>query len=73
LLDRALALAATIASRAPIAAETAKLNLRAAFAMPLETAVEYERDLQTICFATADAAEGRAAFKEKRAPRFARR
>ncbi|MGQ3073337.1 MAG: enoyl-CoA hydratase/isomerase family protein [Ferrovibrionaceae bacterium] len=73
LLDRALALAATIASRAPIAAETAKLNLRAAFAMPLEKAVEYERDLQTICFATADAAEGRAAFKEKRAPRFARR
>ncbi len=73
LLDRALALAATIASRAPIAAETAKLNLRAAFAMPLEKAVEYERDLQTICFATADAAEGRAAFKEKRSPRFARR
>jgi enoyl-CoA hydratase len=73
LFDRALALAATIASRAPIAAETAKLNLRAAFAMPLEKAVEYERDLQTICFATADAAEGRAAFKEKRAPRFARR
>jgi 1,4-dihydroxy-2-naphthoyl-CoA synthase len=41
--------------------------------MPLEQAIEYERDLQTICFATADAAEGRAAFKEKRAPTFRRR
>jgi enoyl-CoA hydratase/carnithine racemase len=73
LLDRARELAGTIASRAPIAAETAKLNLRAAFTMPLEKAIEYERDLQTICFATADAAEGRAAFKEKRPPVFRRR
>jgi enoyl-CoA hydratase len=41
--------------------------------MPVEKAIEYERDLQTICFATADAAEGRAAFKEKRPPVFKRR
>jgi enoyl-CoA hydratase len=41
--------------------------------MPLENAMAYERDLQTICFATEDAAEGRAAFKEKRAPVFRRR
>ncbi|MBB5752287.1 enoyl-CoA hydratase/isomerase family protein [Prosthecomicrobium pneumaticum] len=73
LMDRARAIAATIASRAPIAAETAKANLRAAFSMPLENAIEYERDLQTICFATADAAEGRAAFKEKRPPVFSRK
>jgi enoyl-CoA hydratase len=73
LLTRARAIATTIASRAPIAAETAKLNLRAAFTMPLEKAIEYERDLQTICFATEDAAEGRAAFREKRSPVFRRR
>jgi enoyl-CoA hydratase/carnithine racemase len=73
LLARARAIAAIIASRAPIAAETAKLNLKAAVSMPLEKAIEYERDLQTICFATADAAEGRAAFKEKRQPLFNRR
>jgi enoyl-CoA hydratase len=66
-------LAETIAARAPIAAETAKLNLKAAFSMPREQAMAYERDLQTICFATADAAEGRAAFKERRAPLFTRR
>ncbi|MCV3738841.1 enoyl-CoA hydratase/isomerase family protein [Rhizobium sp. TRM96647] len=73
LTARARGIAETIASRAPIAAETAKLNLRAAHAMPQEKAIEYERDLQTICFATADALEGRAAFKEKRAPVFHRR
>jgi enoyl-CoA hydratase len=73
LLDRARALAGVIATRAPIAAETAKLNLSAAFTMPVEQAIQYERDLQTICFATADAAEGRAAFKEKRTPVFRRR
>jgi enoyl-CoA hydratase len=70
LMERARELAAVIASRAPIAAETAKLNLRAAHNMPHEKAVEYERDLQTICFATEDAREGRAAFTEKRAPVF---
>ncbi|HUY47500.1 MAG TPA: enoyl-CoA hydratase/isomerase family protein [Streptosporangiaceae bacterium] len=70
LTDRALQLAATIASRAPIAAQAAKHNLRAAFEMPLGRAIDYERQLQTICFGTADAAEGRAAFTERRAPVF---
>jgi enoyl-CoA hydratase/carnithine racemase len=67
---RADALARTIASRAPVAARTAKDNLRAAYAMTREDAIRYERDLQTICFATEDAAEGRLAFREKRAPNF---
>ena len=70
LQDRAAELARTVASRAPIAASTVKTNLRAAAAMPLDEAVAYERDLQTICFATEDAAEGRRAFAEKRAPHF---
>ncbi len=73
LMDRAREIAAAIAARAPIAAETAKLNLRAAFSMPLDKAIEYERDLQTVCFATEDAMEGRQAFKEKRVPVFKRR
>lgn len=70
---RAVEIAATIAERAPIAAETAKANLAAAFNMPLEQAIAYERDLQTICFATEDAGEGRAAFAAKRPPAFRRR
>ncbi len=73
LMSEALVIARTIASRAPIAAETAKVNLRAAIGMPVEEAIAYERDLQTICFATGDAREGRLAFAEKRSPEFIRR
>jgi len=70
LLARARETAQTIAARAPVAVETAKLNLSAAAWMPVENAITYERDLQTICFATEDAAEGRRAFAEKRSPDF---
>ena len=73
LLDEAKKIATAIAARAPIAAETAKLNLRAAWDRSVEDSITYERDLQAICFATEDAAEGRAAFKEKRQPLFKRR
>lgn len=73
LRQRAHAVAATIASRAPIAAETARANLQAALNMPLEQSIRYERDLQTICFATGDAHEGRAAFAQKRKPQFHKR
>ncbi len=66
LLARAQAIASKIASRPPVAVETAKANLRAAYTMPLEMAIQYERDLQTVCFATDDAKEGRAAFKDRR-------
>ncbi|MGW6497456.1 enoyl-CoA hydratase/isomerase family protein [Nonomuraea angiospora] len=70
LVPAALELAATIAKRPPIAAQTAKANLKAAHSMPLDQAIQYERDLQTVCFATQDAAEGRAAFAERREPVF---
>lgn len=73
LLPHAIELATTIASRAPIAVETAKANLTAALNMPLAQAVAYERDLQTVTFATQDATEGRTAFTEKRQPHFTRR
>jgi len=73
LLPRAVELARIIASRPPIAAETAKANLSAAFNLPLAQAVAYERDLQGITFATDDATEGRAAFAEKRSGVFHRR
>lgn len=73
LMAEAQKIAQAIAARAPIAAETAKLNLRAAWELSIANAISYERDLQAICFATEDAKEGRAAFKEKRAPVFKRR
>ena len=73
LMAEAMKIAQAIAARAPIAAETAKLNLRAAWELSIANAIAYERDLQAICFATEDAKEGRAAFKEKRPPVFRRR
>ena len=73
LLERAVEHGRTIASRPPIAAETAKANLRAAYNLPQDAAIAYERDLQTVTFATDDAAEGRAAFAEKRPGVFRRR
>lgn len=70
LLAGAQELAAIIASRPPIAAETAKANLRAAWNLPQDQAIAYEREMQGITFATDDAAEGRAAFAEKRPAAF---
>ena len=70
---RALEVAELIAANAPIAAESAKSNIRAAFSMSREDAIAYERDLQVICLATEDADEGRNAFKEKRKPIFKKR
>jgi len=70
LLPAAMTLAATIASRPPIAAATAKANLRAARSMNLESAIQYEREMQAVCMGTQDAQEGRAAFIAKRPPQF---
>ena len=50
LVSRACEIASVVAQRPPIAAQTAKINLRAAYSMTREDAVRYERDLQTICF-----------------------
>jgi enoyl-CoA hydratase/carnithine racemase len=36
--------------------------------MGREAAIQYEREMQAICMATQDAAEGRRAFAEKRTP-----
>jgi enoyl-CoA hydratase/carnithine racemase len=65
-IARAQQIARTIAQRPPIAAETAKATLRAAANLPQDQAIAYEREMQGIAFATQDAAEGRAAFAEKR-------
>jgi enoyl-CoA hydratase/carnithine racemase len=70
LLPAAFDLARAIADRPPIAAQSAKANLLAARSMGLAAAIQYEREMQAICMATADAAEGRQAFAEKRPARF---
>ena len=70
LRPRVRALAELVAQRPPIAVETAKLNVRNAYSLPLESCIQYERDLQAVCFGSDDATEGRTAFKEKRPPVF---
>ena len=73
LMTDVMALAKTIAERPPIAAEHAKVNVRTARESSFSESMKYERDLQTVAFATEDAREGRRAFTEKRPGVFRRR
>jgi len=68
-LDRALQLARTLAARAPLALAAVK-RLREAWALPLDVALDHERETVSMLFATEDRAEGTAAFVEKREARF---
>jgi 2-(1,2-epoxy-1,2-dihydrophenyl)acetyl-CoA isomerase len=70
LLAEARALADKIAEGAPMAVALTKGALERAASIDLETALEGEAKLQGIAGASADHAEGLAAFREKRAPRF---
>lgn len=69
-LERALALAATIATKAPLAVEQAKDVMLKAFDTHLEQGLLYERKAFTVLAATADRNEGIQAFFDKRAPVF---
>ena len=64
----ALALAARIASLPPVAVMAAKAAVNRAEELPLEAGLEFERRNFYLLFDTEDAAEGMAAFAEKRKP-----
>ncbi|MBI2764558.1 MAG: hypothetical protein HYX53_01465 [Chloroflexi bacterium] len=64
------ALAATIASRGPIATRLAKEAVWRGLPQPLEQALRFETDLTLLLQTTKDRAEGVRAFIEKRAPIF---
>jgi 2-(1,2-epoxy-1,2-dihydrophenyl)acetyl-CoA isomerase len=70
LLAEARSIADRIAAGAPMAVALTKGALERAASIDLETALEGEAKLQGIAGASADHAEGLAAFREKRAPRF---
>jgi len=70
LLDRALALAETIAAKSPVAVAAAKEATRAALNLPLDDGLKLETALFQLCFASDDRAEGVRAFLEKRAAQF---
>ena len=66
----ATAIAATIASRGPIATRFAKEAVHRGVELPLEQALRYELDLTVILQTTEDRAEGVRAFIERRPPEF---
>jgi enoyl-CoA hydratase/carnithine racemase len=70
LMERALELTRTIASRPPIAVQSAKNLVRVAQSSSVEIGLAYENDMFSYLMLTKDAAEGRRAFVEKREPEF---
>jgi 2-(1,2-epoxy-1,2-dihydrophenyl)acetyl-CoA isomerase len=71
LLPEARSLAARLAEGAPLAMALTKEALQRSLTITLDQALDGEAKLQGIAGASADHAEGLAAFKEKRPPRFA--
>ena len=69
-VDDALAIAATMATKSPIALRLAKEAVNAAYEMSLTDALAHERRLFYLLFASEDQKEGMAAFLEKRTPDF---
>lgn len=70
LMAEARALADRLAEGAPLALSLTKSALQRSLAIDLDEALEGEAKLQGIAGASADHAEGLAAFREKRPPRF---
>ena len=70
LMDEAVKVAKTIASKAPIAIATAKSAINNGFDMDMKSASKFEIETVTAAFGSEDKTEGMAAFLEKRAPEF---
>lgn len=64
------AFAARLAAGPPVAIACMKKILGRSLELDLDTVLDFEADLQTVCAATADHAEGVAAFRAKRPPVF---
>ena len=69
-VEDALALAAKMATKSPIALRLAKEAVNAAYEMSLTDALAHERRLFYLLFASEDQKEGMTAFLEKRTPDF---
>ncbi|WP_349828050.1 enoyl-CoA hydratase [Brevibacterium litoralis] len=70
LMDEALSVAATIASKSAVASALVKEAVNLSFETTLDQGLKFERRLFHASLATADQKEGMAAFVEKRDPEF---
>lgn len=70
LMDVAIQMANKIASKGQIAVRYSKIAINRGFETDIETGMEIERNLFSLCFATDDQKEGMTAFIEKRKPEF---
>ncbi|MEZ5568505.1 MAG: enoyl-CoA hydratase/isomerase family protein [Halioglobus sp.] len=68
LLEQSLAWAQELAGKAPLSLRHAKQALNAAMESPVDAIISTEAKLQHLCITSDDAAEGAAAFLQKRAP-----
>ena len=66
----AAAVAATLASKAPVALQQAKAAINVGVDVGVDDGCRYEAEAFAVAFATADRAEGMRAFLEKRPPAF---
>jgi enoyl-CoA hydratase/carnithine racemase len=69
-LTEALAVAAKVASKAPVATRFAKQAVNKSLDLSLEDGLALEANLFALLSATQDKVEAAQAFKEKRAPKF---
>ncbi len=67
---KTMEIARTIADNAPIAVQLTRHIVRQGMNLPLDAALAWENDLFSYVMTTRDAAEGQAAFKERRPPNF---
>lgn len=70
LMERAWALARTVAENAPLSLLAIKRALRTTFDLPMAVGLEFERSLYAALAVTDDRREGRAAFRERRKPNY---
>ncbi len=70
LMEETLKLANKIASVSPTAVAYAKVAINRGMETDIDTGIEIEKDVFTLCFAEEDQEEGMSAFLEKRQPAF---
>lgn len=70
LMAKTMEIASAIASKAQMAVKYAKAAINRGTETDIETGIEIEKNLFSLCFATEDQREGMKAFLEKRKPNF---